>query len=45
VARFTEVGVAPAEPLGDVATVFALEFDEISAVLATVFKSCSYSQG
>jgi len=36
VAGLTEVGVAPAEPLGDGAAELALELDEVGAVLRAV---------
>ena len=37
VARLAEVSVSPAKPLGYVTTEFALELDEISSMLRTVF--------
>ena len=36
VARFTEVRVAPAEPLGDGAAEFALELDKVGSMRLTV---------
>lgn len=41
--RFAEVCVAPAEPLGDGAAEFALEFDKLLPVIHATFNSSSHT--
>jgi len=45
VARFAEVGVAPAEPLGDRAAKFALKLDEIGTMIFAGFGASSDCDG